>query len=231
MAQARAQLRPHQSSLIWAGIAALVMWVVPYFGLLLLPLQYLNTHLHEFCHAFAAVLSGGSVAWIKVFAGGGGLTLSTGSPYLVSSAGYLGATIIGALLIRFSVTERGAAIALRLVAILMLFSMIFWVRGDWVGGISGLMWPALLFVLAHYLKDRAVVFAAQFLGMLLCLSSVQSLYELVQITTYTSSHSDAGNMQRYTGIPAIFWAVLWSLIGLAAVLLTLRSAWKPQARV
>lgn len=223
---AQSQLKPHQATLLLSAIASLILWVVPIFGFILLPLQYLNTHLHEFSHAFIAMITGGPVEYIHVFSNGSGITLAGGSPWLVSSAGYLGATVIGALMIRFGGTERGASIVLRVIGAVLAFSMIFWVRGDVVGVVSGLLWIAFLFALPHMLKARSLVFVVQLLGMQQCLASVQALYILFNISAY-GGQSDAQNMAGFTGIPALVWATLWGVVGVAAVLLTLRSAWTP----
>lgn len=222
-------LRPHQSSLLLAAIASLVLWVVPFFGFILLPLQYLNTHLHEFSHAFVAMVTGGPVEYIHVFSNGSGVTLAGGSPVLVSSAGYLGATIIGACIIRFSSEAKGATLMLRLTGVFLAFSMIFWVRGDLVGVVSGIFWTAALFAIPHLAKEKALVFIAQLIGMQQCLASVQALYILLNISAY-GGDSDAQNMAGYTNVPAMFWALLWGGLGIAAVVVTLRSAWNPRLR-
>jgi hypothetical protein len=224
----QSELKPHQSSLILAGLASLILWVVPVFGFILLPLQYLNTHLHEFSHALIAALTGGPVDHIQVFANGSGVTLAGGSPILVSSAGYIGATILGGLMIRFGGTERGAAIVLRATGAILAFSLLFWVRGDLVGVLSGILWTLALFAAPHFMQGRPLVFTAQLVGMQQCLASVQALYILYNISAY-GGQSDAANMASYTGVPAIFWALLWGVIGLGAVLMTLRSSWNPKS--
>jgi hypothetical protein len=218
-------LKPHQTSLIWAAVVSLVLWAVPVLQFLLLPLQYLNTHLHEFCHAFVAQISGGSVGTIQVYADGSGVTMAAGPPVLVNSAGYLGATIIGGLVIWFSRSERGAAITMRALAVVLLFSFVFWVRGDLVGVLTGLFWIAALLGLPSVMSGRNLVFGAQLIGMQQCLASIQSLYVLLKISSFGERRSDAGNMAEYTGIPAIFWALLWGVVGLGVLYVTLRASW------
>jgi len=222
------KLQQHQVTLIAAAIVSLVFWVVPQLGFILLPLQYLNTHLHEFSHTIVATVTGGEVFNIHVFANGSGVTLiAGGSPILTSSAGYLGATIIGGLMILFSRSEKSARLTLWTIAGILLFSFIFWVRGDLVGIVSGLVWIALLSGIPFCVKGRNLVFIAQFLGMQQCLESVQALYVQFKVSAYpVEVASDAGNMAQYTHIPEIFWAVLWGAIGLSVLYLTLRSAWK-----
>lgn len=222
-----APLKPHQTTLVLAAVASLLLWVVPYFGWLLLPLIYLNTHIHEMCHALIAVGTGGQVEFIRVFASGGGVTpVSGGNFTLISTAGYLGATIIGGLMIWFSRSEKGAAMTLRILAVLLFISLLLWVRGDSVGVISSVFWIAALFAIPSLLKDRQLIFAAQLLGMQQCLTSVQGLYILFRISAYGGPDSDATNMAQLTHIPAMVWAVLWGLTGLGVLWITLQSSWK-----
>lgn len=223
-------LRPHQATMLGAGAVSLILWATPVFGLLLLPLQYLNTHLHELCHALAALASGGSVGRIEVFANGSGVTLASGLAIVVNPAGYLGATIVGGLMIAFGRSERGAATTLRVVGAALAISLLLWVRGDAVGLISGVFWIGALFGLPHLLTGRQLVFTTQLLGMQQCLASVQALYVLFRVSAYPGMESDASNMARASGIPAIVWAVLWGALGIGVLWFTLRSAWNRSPR-
>ncbi len=220
------RLKPHQASILIAAGVSLLLWAIPVFGFVLLPLQYLNTHLHEFSHAFVGIVTGAEVGPIRVFANGSGVTLvAGGSPVLVSSAGYIGATIIGALVILFGRTERGAEITLRSVAVVLVLSFAFWVRGDLIGVVSGIFWIGALLWLPSVLKGKNLVLLAQFIGMQQCLASIQALYILLKISVYPDVASDAGNMAKITGVPAMVWAVLWGMIGLGTLYVTLRAAW------
>lgn len=221
------KLQRHQATLLVAAIASLLLWVLPGFGFILLPLQYLNTHLHEFSHALVATITGGHASSITVRSDGSGVTsISGGSMVLTSSAGYLGATIIGGLMILSSRSDRGAKTTLRLMACLLLLSFVLWIRGDWVGVFSGVLWIVGLLALPSITSGRNLVFASQFIGMQQCLASVQALYVLLKISAYSNMQSDAENMAGYSGVPALFWALLWGGIGLAALFVTLRLAWR-----
>ncbi len=220
------ELRPHQSALLLAGAVTPVAWAVPVLGLALLPLQYLNTHLHELCHAIVGIGSGGDVHEILVFGDGGGVTpIYGGATVLEASAGYVGAAIGGALMILFSRHEVGARLTLRVLAGVLGLSLLLWVRGDAIGIITGIFWVAALAGLS-LLKGRWLLFAAQFVGLQQCLSSVRSLYVLVQISAIGEGHSDAGLMQNATGVPAIVWSLVWCAISLGLLTVALRRAWQ-----
>lgn len=222
------KLRPHQSTLLIAGFATMAGFVLPVIRQILLPVLYLNTHLHELSHALVAQFTGAVVERIIVNADGSGVTpVAGGSLILIASAGYIGASIFGAAMIYFGGSEKGARTTLGIVAAVLTFSMIYWVRGDAVGEISGLGWMVSLTTMAIFLRGKAAVFCCQFLGLQQCLNSVSSLFALVRLSSDTEVHSDASILQAATGIPSIIWALGWTAFSLLLVFATLRRSWKP----
>jgi hypothetical protein len=215
--------RPTQLQLL-AGAASVLFWAIPGIAWLLLPLEYLNTHIHELGHALAAVATGGDVVFIKVFASGGGVTpVLGGNTIALASAGYVGAAFAGGFLLYFGRSEKGSRTLLVGLAALLGLALLLWVRGDAVGVISGFVWIGLLLAMARGLKGDALIFAAQFLGIQQCLHSVQSLYTLLQINALTSHHNDAKVAEMATGVPSLAWALLWFLVSLAWMVVAIRS--------
>ncbi|MCH8978058.1 MAG: M50 family metallopeptidase [Armatimonadetes bacterium] len=224
-------LRKDQSLLIWASVASLAVWAVPFLRPVLLPLIYYNTHIHELCHALAAVVTGGSVEHIKVFASGGGETITRGgSPFLLATSGYVGSAIVGGLLIYGARTVAGARKMLWVAAGFIALTMVFFVRGETVGVLAGLGWLAALVAMAVWLKGDAKIFAVQFLGIQQCLTSVYAFLTLLAITASSRGHSDATNMEQATHLPAMFWAVVWLLIALAAMGFGIKASWANRPR-
>jgi hypothetical protein len=223
-------LRQDQSALIWASVATLLCWVVPIVKWVALPLEYLNAHTHEMCHALVAMATGGQVINIQVFADGSGVTPvlepSRSGEALVAAAGYLGASIIGILLILFSRNAKGARNSLRILAGALTLSMILWVRGDAVGIISGIVWIAILFGLTYVKSEKAVLFGAVFVGVQQCLHSVIALFTLMQIAMFTERQNDAVLMAQATGLPAGLWAAGWALFSIGLMAITARGAFK-----
>lgn len=222
--------KPHQTALMTAALGAFLTMTVPYLHLLLLPLQYLNTHTHELCHALTAVATGGSVSHIDVFANGSGETPIGGSIMtLTASAGYVGASLIGAAMIFFGRTPEKARRVLFGLGAILAISMLIWVRGDLVGIISGLGWAAALLYTGTAIKGPWSIYLVQFLGVEQCLSSLGALLVLLHISTATETQSDASIMQSVSGIPAIVWAVAWSCLSLGLMFVALRAAWRAKA--
>ena len=113
----------HQAALLAAIAITGAVYFIPFLRLFFLPLVYLSTHIHEFCHALTAILTGGAVDYIKVFSNGSGVTLvEGGNQFLVDSAGYLGATTLGIVLILFGRTAARAKIAFGVLGVVMVCS-------------------------------------------------------------------------------------------------------------
>lgn len=220
-----------QNALLIASAISLAGFLIPYASYILLPVQYLNTHIHELGHALAAVMTGGRVLNIHVFAAGNGVTMTGGGfELIISSAGYVGATIFGGLMVAFSNTEKGARTMLQLLGAVMLLSMALWVRGDVVGVLSGLFWVLGAFVASLKMRGLGLIVVAQFIGIQQCLSALQSLWVLLRITTYPGIENDAMNLEKSTGIPAMVWALVWSAISLAVLWVSFRRGWSGSSK-
>lgn len=223
-------LRPHQGALLGAALAAFATTVVPVLHMAMLPVQYFNTHTHELCHALVGIATGGHVVDIHVFANGSGVTPIDGSIMtFTASAGYVGASLIGAAMILIGRTpEKARRVLFGLGAILAL-SLLLWVRGDIVGIGSGVLWAVALLWMGARLKGRWPLYIVQFLGVMQCLYSLNDLLILLNISSGTGLASDASLMQQYSHIPALFWALAWSGISVVLMVFALRSAWKAAA--
>jgi len=222
-------IRPHQVTFLIAGFATLIGFLVPIVRQLLLPVMYLNTHLHELSHALVAKATGAEVEKIVVNADGSGLTpVLGGNIFLTASAGYIGASIFGAIMIAMGSSEKTARYILTAICLLLTTSMLVWVRGDSVGVASGFAWVLTLAAMAIFLKGRPLMFCCQFLGLQQCLNSFNALFALVRVSSATETHSDATILQGITGVPSIVWAVVWSAFSLGLVGWTLRRSWAPR---
>jgi hypothetical protein len=171
-----------------------------------------------------ALSPGGLVSHIEVHANGNGETYTFGgNNLLISSMGYIGASLVGAAMIAFAHTPKAARGALISLSAILAIIVLLWVRRDPFGIVSGAVWIVGLWVMAKHLDDNKQLFAAQFLGVQQCLNSIQSL----RISGFGVEQSDAGNMQQITGVPAIVWAVLWCGVSLTAMAYALKFSWRP----
>ncbi|MFU8802440.1 MAG: M50 family metallopeptidase [Bradymonadaceae bacterium] len=86
--------------LIFAAAVVFLCMFIPFGQYLVYPFRLFGTFVHEAAHALAAVVSGGQVVGMHVNWDTSGLTTTRGgSRFLISSAGYLGSILLGALLL------------------------------------------------------------------------------------------------------------------------------------
>ncbi len=94
----------------WLVIAVLLtifLSFLPFAQIIIYPFLIFSTFIHETSHGLAAVLTGGEVESLIVRMNGSGTTYTRGGMrFLVSSAGYLGTTLFGALLLLLSRNEK-----------------------------------------------------------------------------------------------------------------------------
>jgi hypothetical protein len=231
--------RPQVQTLLIATAITFVLWLIPFADLLTYPFRIFVTFIHEGGHAIAALLTGNSVASLSVASDGSGLTYSTGSGFIsrlfISSAGYLGATAFGALLlvlIRRTVAARAVLVgsAVLIGALTLIFGLFKpLLAGSW-GSLLGLPFTVVagillslgLLAVAKYSSPRVATFFVSFLAVqcvLNALLDLKTLFFLSSPFAFGERFSDAANMAAYTGVPAIFWTMAWA--GIAVVILSL----------
>ena len=229
--------RPQVRTLLVATLITLALWFIPYADILTYPIRIFVTFIHEGGHALAAILTGGSVMSLSVNTDTSGLTQTTTGGIIVSSAGYVGATIYGVLLlflIRKAVAARivlaGSAVFIFLLTLIFGLWKPLWNALDpnvQKSGIpftvaAGLILSVGLIALARFASARVATFAVSFLAVQCVLNALLDLKTLLFLSFGSGVHSDAQNMANATGIPAFFWAVIWIGISLALLSAALR---------
>jgi hypothetical protein len=222
--------------LIIAAIITIALWYIPIVGWLAYPFRIFVTFIHEGGHALAALLTGNSVGSLSVALDGSGETYTSQgnilSQIFVSSAGYIGATGFGALLlimVRRAVASRivlvGSAVFILILTLIFgLFKpVISGLAASWWGIpftlISGVAIAAGLFAVAKYAKPKVATFFVTFLSVQCVLNALFDLKTIFSLSIPGSLQpTDAQNMAAATGIPAMFWAIAW--IGLSLLILS-----------
>lgn len=110
----------------------LILWNIPFLKLLLYPFKLLTVGLHEFSHAFAGLLTCAKIESIQLDPDEGGATRMRGGISLITlPAGYLGSSLIGAILIACGFDERASKVASIVVGVFFLM-MLWWARRNWM---------------------------------------------------------------------------------------------------
>lgn len=234
-----------------AAVVSLFFWhTLPVY-----PFRLIVTLLHESGHALMAKAVGGKVVSLTISPSEGGLTQSLFPPtlldrMLVSSAGYLGSSVAGALLLVLAGRMRSGRLILWALVGWMVFVVLAWVpfhppdAGNakivaltGTAGTDGLFTMGFVLVIGGalglvawkapvWLRRATIVWIAT----LSCLASLEDIKDLFGLGLGGSS-SDADAMQQATHLPAAFWAVVWFAFALLAMLFGIRSIVKRRRRV
>ncbi|KAB5575727.1 peptidase M50B-like-domain-containing protein [Coniochaeta sp. 2T2.1] len=189
-----------------------ILWNVPYVRYSLWPFKMLVIAFHEFGHALAAVLTGGKVKSISLDPNEGGVThMLGGKAGITLPAGYLGSSLIGALLTFCGfdiVASKVASIVLGVCFLLMLW----WARRDWLTIVTVLLAVGLIVACWFIAHAAALRFVVLFIGVMSSLYSVWDICDDLILRKVNSS--DASVFAKRYGGSSQCWGVIWSIISL-----------------
>lgn len=211
--------------LLGATALALVLSFTPYANTLMYPFRLFVTFIHEGGHALAALATGNYVQSLTIQPDGSGEVLAThgglADGLLISSAGYLGATSYGALLL-FLLRRKVAArvVLIATAAFIGLMSVRFGYANIFTLG-WGLALCGALLLAAKHAGEKVANFGLSFVAVQCVLNALFDLRTLLSLSSPVGApvHTDAVNMAQATGIPAVVWALAW--IGVSLVVLRL----------
>jgi hypothetical protein len=162
------------------------------------------TAFHEFFHALAAWITGGSALSIKTSGHEGGATITQGGFYpFISCAGYLGCGAFGAFCVRRcgARSARGVCAALCVAVAAALLAKGQWADGSWVG-----LWQALGVnaVALWSLRSRHGSVALAYIGALFLASGLDDAAVLL---VHATRETDAGLLARHLGMEFLAWPI------------------------
>ena len=207
----------------WAAVGvSLVVSLTPWAQFLLYPFKLFTTWVHECGHALMTVLVGGRVTSIAIEPDTSGLTQSLVpvgrvARGLVASSGYLGAAVVGCLLMAATRVEKWAHAILLSLGACMLLTLVFWIR-NLFGFAVVLAWGIALVTLARHGIANALRFLLSLLAIQVALDSV---YDIRVLFLIDRGQSDAATMARLFLLPSWVWATAWMLISVAMLAATL----------
>ena len=157
--------------------------LTPWAQFLLYPFKLFTTWVHETGHALMTVLVGGHVTSITIRTDTSGVTrslLPAGrvARGLVASSGYLGAAVVGCLLMASTRVEKWAHVILRTLGAFMLVTLVLWMRNLFGVGVV-LAWSLALITLAQKGAASAVRFFLSLLAIQVALNAVYDIRVVV----------------------------------------------------
>jgi hypothetical protein len=185
---------------------------VPYLKMILWPFKMLVIAFHEFGHAFTAILTGGKVKSIELDPNEGGVThLSGGISAITLPAGYLGSSIIGALLTFCGFNIVASKIASIVLGVCFLLTL-WWGKRDWLTIVTILLAVGLLIACWFIQHAEALRFVVLFIGVM---SGLYSLWDIGDDLIFRKvNSSDASVFAKRYGGSSQCWGVIWCIISL-----------------
>lgn len=221
-----------EQALFLALLVSLSLWSLPFGGFVLYPFKLLSTWVHEMFHGIAMMLTGAGFSRIEVFRdtsglafqerGQGGLVVA-----VIASAGYMGAALLGSLLLIITQRWNRPRSVLLALAIALALSLLLWVSNDFGQGVVAIGAIALL-LLARFAPEPVAVFLASFLAAQACINAVLDIRILFRpvlvIDDKIVQVSDAQSMAAATFGSPEMWAGLWMVWSFACFYVALRLA-------
>jgi hypothetical protein len=214
----------------WTAVAvSLVVSLTPWAQFLLYPFKLFTTWVHECGHALMIALVGGRVTSITIQPDTSGITHSLVpvgrvAGGLVASSGYLGAAVVGCLLVAATRVEKWAHVILLSLGAFMLLTLALWIR-NLFGFAVVLAWGVALVTLAR----KGIASAPRFLLSLLAIQvALNSVYDIRVLFLIDRVQSDAATMARLFLLPSWVWATAWMLMSVAMLGATL---WMTRGRI
>ncbi len=184
--------------------------------------RHVVTIAHEGAHGVAAWATGRQLAGIRLHSDTSGLTVSRGRPrgagmVVTLAAGYLGPTLLGLLAVWL--LSSGHAVALLWVLLLLLGLLLVQIR-NWFGLWSVLISGVVVLGVSWWLPEEQQSAFAYLVCWFLLLAGPRPVVELQTLRWRgRAGDSDADQLARLTGVPALVWVGLFLLVTVAALVI------------
>lgn len=183
--------------------------------IIIFPIKILVVLLHEISHGVAALLTGGTINGIDVSLNlGGECIVSGGNTLIIASAGYIGSLVWGTLLFTSSYKYDYSKILATVISIILFLTVIFYIRSSF-GVLVSLIFSLLFYLSPRHLPRTFHFYLLRFIGL------VSALYVIIDIKedliTLTYRETDAQRIAELTGVPAVYWGILWFIISIVVL--------------
>jgi len=185
------------------------------------PARHVVTIAHEGAHGLVALAAGRRLSGIRLHSDTSGLTVSAGKPtgpgmVLTCFAGYVGPGLFG--LGAAALLASGHAVGLLWVLLILLALLLVQIR-NWYGLWSVLVTGGVVFAATWWLPpDGQAAFAALATWFLL-LAAPRTVLELqASRRRRRAPDSDADQLARLTGMPALLWVGAFLVVDVGALL-------------
>lgn len=199
------------------GLVSVWLWRVPIIGWLFYPFRLFVTYIHECAHGIAAVMTGGRFHRFVVHPSRSGVAMTSGGiRWVVLWAGYTGASLFGALLLILTTAPVEPQAILLWIGTIQAILCLLFVR-NMFGIVGGLALAGAFFIAGTALEPEYATALLTLLSVQTILSAFDSIVDLIKLSRARVTRdipTDAQQLARLTGLPAIVWALAWALLSL-----------------
>ncbi|KAL5434190.1 hypothetical protein PMIN06_011452 [Paraphaeosphaeria minitans] len=189
-----------------------LLWNLPYVRWVLWPFKMLVIAFHEFGHAITACGTGGRVVSISLDPHEGGVTHMRGGKQAITlPAGYLGSSLIGALLTFCGFNINASKICSIVLGVCFLLTL-WWGKRDRLTILTILLAVGLLVACWFIKHAEPLRFVVLFIGVMSSLYSVWDICDDLILRKVNSS--DASVFAKRYGGSSQCWGIIWSMISL-----------------
>lgn len=223
---------------IWLALVAcitIILWQFPTGRYVLYPFTILGAWFHEMGHGLTAMLLGGNFEKLQIFPNGSGIATHTGKVIfgsfgqaLVAAGGPMGPPIAGAMFILSSRKPVWAKYGLSLFGLVLIISVVIWIRTVF-GMIIILLLGAIIFLVSAQAPGRRQIFAIQFFGVQACISTFRDFNYLFTSGGMIAGQqfaSDTSVIAQKLLLPYWIWALLIAVFSIYILVKSLRMAYR-----
>lgn len=213
-----------------ALFASLIVWNLPFGGVLLYPFKLLATWMHELSHGLVMMITGAGFDRMEIYRDTSGISFAEhgvgpGVRAAIAGAGYMGTPLGGAIILMLGQSRPGPRVVLAGLGLLMGMTAMFFVNGAF--GMAAVSTGAIVcLAMAALAGERTAGFLANLIAVQACINALLDIRVLFRqnlvINGKVAGASDAHNMAAATfGTPAL-WAAVWLLWSFALLYAALR---------
>ncbi|KAI9243904.1 peptidase M50B-like-domain-containing protein [Phascolomyces articulosus] len=189
--------------------AILLLWNMPIAKILLAPFKLLTVGLHEFCHAFVGCLTCARIESIEIDPDEGGATQMIGGNAMCTlPAGYLGSSLIGAILVMCGFNIFASKVASIFLGTCLLFTL--WWAKNWLTRGIGIAFIGVMLLLWYIAHGAGLKYFVLFMGVMSCL---YCLWDILDDLVFRKAYgSDATKFAELYGLSSRTWGVIWFFV-------------------
>jgi hypothetical protein len=223
-------------SLLLLIVSAAISYLLPLFpfgNYIIWPFVILTTYIHEIGHGLTVIIVGGDFKQLLIHSNASGAAVYSGvsgnlALASVAAAGLLAPSIAGGIFILSGASRRYSIYVCRILIVMMLISLLFWVRSLY-GFLMISAMSIVFFIIATKANNIWQQFLVQFLGvqMLVDTLSRTSRYLFTELVggDIKLQHSDTSAIALQLGGTYWLWGGLLFILCMAIFVLSIRHAY------